>query len=406
MAEHVASGAAPPVESIESLVIGGGPAGLMAAEVLASAGRKVVVVDAMPSLGRKLLMAGKSGLNLTKAEDTATFLSKYTGGNAEFDRIVSNFGPEDVQEWAQGLGQTLFTGSTGRVFPTAMKASPLLRAWLERLSENDVTLRTRWRWTGWDGDDLLFATPDGTARISSSVTVLALGGASWRRLGSDGAWANALHNVGVAVMPFKPANVGFRVDWSAHMSSHYGSPVKGTSFSAGPLSSRGEWIISSKGIEGGGVYEVSAAVRDGPTLNIDLMPDLSADDVAARLSRSRGKMSMANHLRKSLGLGAAQRALLMEWGRPLPDGSALAALIKCLPVRHAGPLPIDQAISTAGGVSWDALDGLELRARRGVFVSGEMLDWEAPTGGYLLTACLATGREAGDQAAAFLARSA
>lgn len=386
----------------DACVIGGGPAGLAAAEVLAEAGHRMLVADAMPSVGRKLLMAGKSGLNLTKAEDRAVFGEAFAPGHPS----LTGFGPEDVVRWAEGLGQEIFTGSTGRVFPVAMKASPLLRAWLARLTDLGVTVRTRWRWTGWDEDALTFDTPEGRRKLSVGVTVLALGGASWRCLGSDGAWASILSKAGVDVAPFRPANMGFEVDWSPYMAPHLGTPVKGTRLVAGDLTSRGEWVVSARGIEGGGIYEVSRAVREGATLTVDLMPDVSVEEVSRRLSKSRGKQSLANHIRKTLGLDSLRRALLLEFGRTLPEGETLAALIKALPIRHIGPRPLDEAISVAGGVSWSAVGThLMLKAKPGTFVAGEMLEWEAPTGGYLITGCLATGRHAGMGAAHWLAQS-
>ena len=381
----------------EALVIGGGPAGLMAAEALAGAGRRVLLAEAKPSLARKLLMAGKSGLNLTKEDPD--FLAAYGAAADWLAPILAAFGPAEVRAWAEGLGQPLFTGSTGRVFPKAMKASPLLRAWLRRLE--DVETRTRWRWQGWDGAAALFGTPEGPQLVTAEVTVLALGGASWARLGSDGAWAPTLEAEGVPLAPFRPANVGLSVDWSAHMTPHFGTPVKGARLSAGRLESRGEFVVSARGLEGGGIYEVSAAVRDGAPLLLDLAPDLTPEELTARLTRSR-KDSTANRLRKA-GLAPVARALAMEFGRPLPAGADLAARLKALEVAHGGPRPLDEAISVAGGVRREAVnDSLMLTARPGTFVAGEMLDWEAPTGGYLLTACFATGRWAGAHASQYL----
>ena len=387
-------------------MIGAGPAGLMAAGMLAAAGHGVLVAEAKPSIGRKFLMAGKSGLNLTKAEAPERFLSAYGAAADWLAPMIAAFGPDQVQDGARGLGQPVFTGSTGRVFPVAMKASPLLRAWAGQLAGLGVRVRTGWRWLGWDGAAARFATPEGPVRVLAGATVLALGGASWARLGSDGAWAPVLAGAGVALAPFAPANMGFAVHWSAAMARHFGSPVKGAALSAGGVVSRGEFVVSARGIEGGGVYALSRPVREGAALVLDLLPDLDAAAVAARLARPRGKASLANHLRRALGLDPVKIALLQEWGRPLPgDPGALAALAKALPVRHAGPRPMDEAISTAGGVRRVAVDdGLMLAARPGVFVAGEMLDWEAPTGGYLLTGCLATGRWAGLAAAGWLAR--
>ena len=384
-------------EEIDALVIGAGPAGLMVAEVLEQAGRRVVIAEAKPSPARKLLMAGKSGLNLTKAEPEAEFLTGYAEAAEWLSPMLTAFGQDGVRTWAEGLGQELFTGSSGRVFPRSMKASPLLRAWLGRLT---AEMRLRWRWQGFDGTALRFDMPDGARLLAPRVTVLALGGGSWSRLGSDAAWLPWLAERGVEIAPLQPANMGFRVNWSPHMAPHFGTPVKGCALVAGDKQVRAEFVISEKGVEGGGIYAVSRALREGAELRLDLMPDLSAEEVAGRLLRPRGKTSLANHLRKTLGLTGARAALLNEWGRPLPEGAALGALIKALPARLAGPRPMDEAISTAGGVTRAALDdGLMLRAAPGVFCAGEMLDWEAPTGGYLLTACLATGRWAGQNAA-------
>ena len=389
----------------DAVVIGGGPAGLMAAGELATQGHRVLLVEAKPSLGRKFLMAGKSGLNLTKDEPLAQLLPHFGAAAASLAPIIAAFDAAAIQDWARGLGQPLFTGSTGRVFPEKMKASPLLRAWLGELDKLGVTQQTRWRWTGWQGADLCFDTPDGVQQVKTRCTVLALGGASWARLGADGGWSEILAAQGVGLEPFKPANAGLLVDWSAHMQGQYGQPVKGVKWQAGSSASRGEAVISARGLEGGGIYTVSAAVRDGADLSVDLLPDLSAAEITKRLSRPRGKASLANHLRRSLKLGVARTALLQEFGRPLPqDPGDLAALIKALPVNHAGLRPMDEAISTAGGLSWAELTrDLMLAKRPGTFCAGEMLDWEAPTGGYLLTGCFATGRWAGQGAARYLA---
>ncbi|RLJ51916.1 hypothetical protein BCF46_2141 [Litoreibacter meonggei] len=386
----------------DALVIGAGPAGLMAAEMLADAGRSVTVAEQKPSVGRKFLMAGKSGLNLTKDEPEAEFFSTFKAD--WLLPALREFGPVDVMAWAEDLEQQIFTGSSGRVFPKAMKASPLLRAWLARLAEKDVSFQTRWRWTGWKGNASIFMTPNGPIEVEPTVTVLAMGGASWRKLGSDGAWAEQFNSSDL--QPFKPANMGFVVDWSTHMDDHLGTPLKNIAFSAGGAPIRGEAVISSKGLEGGGVYAVSGAVRDGAELKIDLLPDLSIADVEKRLRRRRGKNSWSNHLRKNLKLEPVKLALLQEFARPLPDDPTdMAALIKALPVPHKGPRPIDEAISTAGGLASEAVNKtLMLRARPSVFAAGEMLDWEAPTGGYLITGCLATGRWAGNAAAAYASR--
>ncbi len=384
-------------EDIDALVVGAGPAGLMAAEALAAAGRAVVVTEANPSAARKLLMAGKSGLNLTKDEPFEAFLAEYREAAEWLRPMLEAFGPQEVKEWAEGLGQPVFTGSSGRVFPEAMKASPLLRAWLGRTR---AELRLRWRWTGFDGDALRFKTPSGARSLTPSVTVLALGGGSWARLGSDAAWVPWLEAEGVEVAPIRPANMGFRVDWSPHMARHFGAPVKGCALSAGDRRVRAEFVVSERGVEGGGIYALYRELRDGAPLRLDLFPDLNVDELSRRLARPRGKASLANHLRKAIGLDGVRAALVNEVARPLPSGMALAERLKALEVPLVGPRPVDEAISTAGGVTRAAVDhGLMLHAHPGVFVAGEMLDWEAPTGGYLLTACFATGRWAGAHAA-------
>ena len=390
------------VEQIEALVIGAGPAGLMAAEELARAGAKVTVTEAKPTVGRKFLMAGKSGLNLTRDEAEPAFLGAYTP--AWVRPHVAAFGPAQVQAFARDLGIEVFTGSTGRVFPVGMKASPMLRAWLLRLQGLGVAFRTRWRWTGIAEGAFTFDTPEGERRLNPQVTVLALGGASWPRLGSDAAWVPWLAQSGVQIAPFRPANMGLTVAWSAQMAGHLGQAVKGAALRVPGQVSRGEFVVSSRGLEGGGVYALSAAVRDGAPLSLDLLPDLSEQDVAHRLGRTSMKDSVGNRLRKALRLDTVKLALLQEWGRPLPgDPLALARKIKGLPVRHAGPRPLAEAISSAGGITQAALtEALELHALPGVFAAGEMLDWEAPTGGYLLTGCLATGRAAGLAAASRL----
>ncbi len=375
----------------DALVIGAGPAGLMAADELSAAGHSVIVAEAKPSVARKFLMAGKSGLNLTKDEPFEAFLSHYQEAASTLRPMLETFGPQEVTRWAEALGQEMFTGSSGRVFPKAMKASPLLRAWLNRLSEQNVDIRTRWRWTGGQFD---FETPQGIQNITAKTCVLACGGASWARLGSDGAWADFAD---VPTAPFQPANMGFVVNWSAHMARHFGTPVKNVTLTAGDTSVRAEFVVSARGLEGGGIYAVSRRMREGQTLVLDLMPDTPLEDLRQRLKRPRGKMSRSNFLRKTLKLSPVKQALLMEFGTPLPED--IAPVIKALPVRHAGPRPMEEAISTAGGIRFEALDpSLMLKGSPGIFAAGEMLDWEAPTGGYLLTACLATGRWAGQGA--------
>ncbi|MEM9063165.1 MAG: TIGR03862 family flavoprotein [Pseudomonadota bacterium] len=395
-------------EEVEVAVIGAGPAGLAAAEVAAAAGKRVVIFEAKPSPARKFLMAGKSGLNLTKHEDLAKVIDNI--GCERLEPILRAFGPDEVWRWAEGLAEPLFTGSSGRVFPEAMKGSPLLRKWLRRLDGSGCELRTQWRWTGWREDALCFETPEGTRSVAARATILALGGASWSRLGSDAAWVPWLEAQGIPVEPFRPANMGFDVPWSDHFRERFaGEPVKPAALSVSGKRAQGEFVISSNGLEGSLVYAVSAWLRDAlaagiADLRLDLLPGQSESTIAGKLSKPRGKLSQANYLRKTIGLSGVRVGLLRELGGPLPsEPQDLARAIKSLHVPVAQPRPIDEAISVAGGVAWAGIDAdLMLVKHPGIFVSGEMLDWEAPTGGYLLTACLATGRWAGAAAARLL----
>lgn len=387
------------------VIIGAGPAGLMAAEAALERGARVAIYDAMPSPARKFLMAGKSGLNITHSEDEAVFRSRYTAPDGRLAAMVEAFGPAEIAAWMAGLGIDTYVGSSGRVFPIGMKASPLLRAWLVRLGQGGATLHTRYRWKGWDERGaLVFDTPEGERRVEADATILALGGASWSRLGSDGAWADILEGVGVALEPFAPSNCGFLVEWSAKMAAHQGAPVKGVDLSVCGQTVRGDFVITRSGIESGAVYPLAAALRcdiaaDGrAVLTIDLLPEAHEAALTARLAAAHPKDSLPNRLRKAAKIDGAKAALLFEAtkGAPPREPEALARLIKALPLTLTGTAPMDTAISTAGGVPWDALDeGLMLKSLPGVHCAGEMIAWDAPTGGYLLTACLATGRVAG-----------
>ena len=387
----------------KALVIGGGPAGLMAAEQLVTAGLSVTIAEAKPTLGRKFLMAGKSGLNLTMDEAVSAFLPNYYDARTYLDPLIASFGPQEVKEWTEKLGQQIFVGTSGRVFPKVMKASPLLRAWISWLRDSGVSLRTNWKLTGFTDNNAQFQTPDGAKNIIADVVVLAMGGASWARLGSDGAWAEQFG----PITPFQPANCAFAMDWTDHMTKFFGTPIKNITLRAGDMTSRGEIIVSRNGIEGGGIYSVSRALRTGVPLKIDLKPDWTVDRVESALSKSRGKESQTNHLRKVLKLDPIKIALMREITPQLPQNAQeLAKMVKCLSITTLEPRPMDEAISTAGGIPWNRLDaGLMLLDRPGIFCAGEMIDWEAPTGGYLITACLATGRWAGLHAAQFAQRT-
>src|SRR6266403_224034 len=400
-------------------IIGGGPAGLMAAAVLASGGAGVTVYDAMPSVGRKCLMAGRGGLNLTHSEALPEFLTRYGEAQPRLAPAIEAFPPAGLRAWSEALGQPTFIGSSGRVFPTAFKASPLLRAWLRRLDAMGVQLALRQRWTGWnDGEQLLFQTPDGKRVVDAHATVLALGGARWPRLGSNAAWVETLAARGVAISPLRPANCGFTVAWSEIFRDRFeGQPLKGIALSFGSHTVRGEVIITRAGLEGGAIYALSAVLREAianagkATLHVALRPDLQMQDLMAQLSRPRGRQSLSSFLRKAAHLSPVAIGLLQETaiakGVPLSSlsSASLAGLINTVPVELNGVASIARAISTAGGVSFDELDAdFMIRRLRGIFAAGEMLDWEAPTGGYLLQAAFATGAAAGRGALKWLSR--
>lgn len=393
-------------------VIGAGPAGLMAAEVISAAGVAVTVYDRMPSAGRKLLMAGRGGLNLTHSEAFDDFLHRYGDAAPWLKPVLAAFPPAALIAWAESLGQPTFVGSSGRIFPKALKASPLLRAWLLRLRQQGVTLRLRHDWLGWARDGALrFTAEAGEVTVPAAATVLALGGASWPRLGSTGAWSSVLAGQGVAVTPFRPANAGFTISWTPAFARFAGTPLKSIALSFGGQTIRGEAMVAGYGLEGGAVYALSAPLREAiarsglAILTVDLKPDMTLDQIAARLARPRKSESLSNFLRKALGLAPVQINLLREGhGMMLAgDAAALALQVKAVPLRLTGMQGLDRAISSAGGVAWDEVDArLMLRAKPGVFAAGEMLDWEAPTGGYLLQATLATGVAAGKGVLQFL----
>ncbi|EYR62857.1 NAD(FAD)-utilizing dehydrogenase [Actinotalea ferrariae CF5-4] len=386
-------------------VVGGGPAGLIAAEVLAGAGVAVTVYDRMPSVPRKFLLAGHGGLNITHSEGREPMLSRYGPSADRLAPVLAAFGPEELREWCAGLGEPTMVGSSGRVFPRSFRATPLARAWLARLTDLGVRLERRQRWTGWtdDGARLVLTADDGaTTEVAGDVTVFALGGASWPRLGADGGWVEAFAERGVAVAPLRPANVGVRVAWSPDVAERFaGVPLKqvGLAVRGHGRPVRGDAMVTRTGLEGGPVYAIGAAIRDaldgeGCVLEVDLRPDLTAAQLADRLRRRRPKDSGSTWLRRSIGLDPVSIALLREaGGGALPtDAAAAAALAKAVPVTVTATMPIDRAISTAGGVAWSEVDGsLMLRRMPGTFLAGEMLDWEAPTGGYLLQASFSTG---------------
>ncbi len=399
-------------------IIGGGPAGLMAAEVLSGHGVQVDVYDSMSSLGRKFLMAGKSGLNLTHAEPFEKFVSRYGNRKNEVEKWLSDFTPDDLREWARGLGVETFVGTSGRVFPKEMKASPLLRAWLKRLGDAGVNFHLRHRWVGAitagdsGGSIIKFETPEDEKTVHADAVILALGGGSWARLGSDGVWVNWLKQAGVKVEALKPSNCGFDVTWSPHFRERFdGQPLKSVVLSFGSFHQQGEFIVTKEGVEGSLIYAASAPLRDAIEVNgkavleLDMTPDRSHEWLVERLSKPRGSRSMSSHLEKTVGLKGVKVGLLHEFmpKEEFSNTERLAAFIKHMPIPLIATRPLDEAISSAGGVMFESLDEhLMLRELPGIFCAGEMLDWEAPTGGYLLTACFASGRKAGNSALAWL----
>jgi uncharacterized flavoprotein (TIGR03862 family) len=402
---------------VKVVIIGGGPAGLMAAETAASAGAHVALYDAMPSVGRKFLLAGKGGLNLTHSEPIEPFLSRYGQQRAFIEPAIRSFPPSALRDWARELGVDTFVGTSGRIFPTDLKSAPLLRAWLRRLRQAGVQFHIRHRWRGWDEEGRVrFTTPQGLVRAHADAVVLALGGGSWPHLGSDAAWTQILTEHKIPIAPLKPANCGLDVRWSEHFRTRFaGQPVKTVQVVVKAADGReirhmGEFVITANGVEGGIIYMVSAYARDTiategtATLWLDLVPDRSLQQLTHDLSKSRGKRTMATHLTRCAGIAGVKAGLLREVVSKdvLADAARLAAAMKSIPLILIAPRPLAEAISTAGGVSFNALDGnLMLQSLPGVFCAGEMLDWEAPTGGYLLTGCLGTGRLAGTAAAAW-----
>jgi uncharacterized flavoprotein (TIGR03862 family) len=389
-------------------VIGGGPAGLMAAEVLSEGGAQVDLYDAMPSVGRKFLLAGKGGMNITHSEPVDDFVKRYGARADQVAKWLDAFGPQALRDWIHGLGIETFVGSSGRVFPTDMKAAPLLRAWLHRLRESGVRFHMRHRWTGWRDGRIVFASAEGEQLVQADAVILALGGGSWARLGSDGAWTGLLEHEKVELAPLAPSNCGFEVGWSEHFSGRYaGAPLNTVAIESlgadgKPSRRKGQFVVTASGIEGSLVYALSAPLRDqiaadgSATIYLDLAPDFSLQRVAADVAHPRGARSMASHLQSRLGIKGVKSGLLHECldKQQFADPELLAAAIKRLPLVLKRARPIDEAISSAGGVRFEAMepDTLMLRALPGVFAAGEMIDWEAPTGGYLLTACFASGR--------------
>jgi uncharacterized flavoprotein (TIGR03862 family) len=388
-------------------VIGGGPAGLMAAEVISGRGVKVDVYDAMSSLGRKFLMAGKSGLNITHSDPFDVFLERYGKRRTQIEPLLMEFGSVQLRDWVHSFGIETFVGTSGRVFPVGMKASPLLRAWLTRLNASGVTFHLRHKLTAiLPGNSLRFVTPGGEVTVKADAVVLALGGGSWSRLGSDGAWVPWLRQAGAEVEALRPSNCGFDVAWSQHFREKYdGHPIKSVVLTFGDFRQQGEFIVTKEGVEGGLIYAASARLRDeiyangNAVMYLDLKPDRTLEWLKDKLSRPRGKRSLGSYLEKTLGIKGVKAGLLHEFvsKEDFMDAERLAGLIKALPVPLVAPRPLDEAISSAGGVRFESLDeSLMLRTMPGVFCAGEMLDWEAPTGGYLLTACFSSGYAAGN----------
>jgi len=387
-------------------VIGGGPAGLMAAETLLRGGARVELYDSMPSVGRKFLVAGRGGLNLTHSEPREQFLARYGARRRQLEALLAQFGPDELRQWAADLGIQTFVGTSGRVFPVGMKAAPLLYAWRQRLSVSGLTFHQRHKWLGWTPDGCLrFETPNGEKTVRAGAVVLALGGASWPQLGSTGTWTGILAERGVDIAPFKPSNCGFDVRWTEHFRAKFdGQPLKSVTITFKELKKQGEFIITKDGVEGSLIYALSAPLRDkieatgSAVIRLDLAPDWTRERLAERLSQPRGSRSASSHLEKTVSIKGVKAGLLWEFvpKADFADPQKLAAAIKDLPVPLIAPRPIGEAISTAGGVTFASLDEhLMLRALPGVFCTGEMLDWEAPTGGYLITACMSTGRAAG-----------
>ena len=372
------------------LIVGGGPAGLMAADYLSKLNYNITIVDQMPTMGRKFLMAGKSGLNLTKNEPFEKFLNNFSESTPQLLSALENFTPDDVQDWATSLGINLFTGSTGRVFPTHMKASPLLRAWLSQLDKRGVTRRHKMKAISLKNMSLLFKNENGEEEISAKAILFAMGGASWRRLGSDAEWLKWLTNV--KNEKFSASNVGLKINWSTHVNKYFGEPVKAITLRSGKIQSQGEIVITQTGIEGGGIYSLSPAIRKGEEVFLDLLPNWNEKKLNDALQNSLTKESWSNYLRKVFKLNKVKQTLLREFSSNSFSKEQLLVDLKCLRITHQGFDEIDKAISTAGGVHFDQLDhNLMLSKRPGIFFAGEMLNWDAPTGGYLITAALATG---------------